>query len=437
MNPGRLRWTRSLFARTFFLAVLLVAGTNLAWMLIFRLDDSRSRSQAQFCASAVNLVRVALLTSEPTLRPTLLRELSDQEGIRILPREENDRIAPLPNRFMTVTHAYLREYLGEKTRFSVNVNGESGLWVSFTLAPDEADEYWLILPDRAPRPLYWLGWVTLVTLLALVMAWILASRINRPLERMTEAARQVGLGQTPPPLPEEGPEELVRLSRAFNSMSRDLAYNEQERAEILAGISHDLRTPLTRLRLEAELSLPEGAAREGMAADIAQMDAIIAQFLDYARGEAEETAEATAPKPLLEAIAQHNKAIQRPLTLEMEETLPLVEIKPRAVRRALANLVDNAWKHGRPPVRLSGRARDGWLELAVEDGGDGIPAVETERLKQPFTRREGARSGANGTGLGLAIAERVARMHGGILELTQGENGKGLLATLRLPIDGA
>lgn len=434
MKTGRFWWTRSLFARTFFLAVLLIVGTNFAWILIFRLDDSRARSHAQFYASAVNLVRVALLTSEPALRPTLLQELSEQEGIRILPKEAHDRIAPQPNSSTAVTRAHLRELLGAKTEFSLNVNGEPGLWISFALAPDETDEYWLILPDRAPRPLHWLGWGALVAVLALVMAWVLASRINRPLERMTDAARQVGLGKTPPPLPEEGPEELVRLSRAFNRMSRDLAYNERERAEILAGISHDLRTPLTRLRLEAELSLPEGPAREGMVADISQMDAIIAQFLNYARGEEEETAEPADPRALLEAIVQHNKAIQRTLTLDVEGCLPAAGMKPKAVCRALANLVDNAWKYGRPPIRLSGRTRDGWLELAVEDCGDGIPEAEVEHLKQPFTRRESARSDASGTGLGLAIAERIARMHGGSLELARGARGKGLLATLRLPL---
>jgi two-component system osmolarity sensor histidine kinase EnvZ len=250
---------------------------------------------------------------------------------------------------------------------------------------------------------------------------------------MVQAARQVGLGHMPPPLPEEGPDELLRLSQAFNRMSRDLAHNEKERAEILAGISHDLRTPLTRMRLEAELSLPEGPALSGMVADITQMDAIISQFLDYARGEGEELVEAGDPNALLESIWQHSQAIQRPLDLKVGD-LPFVPMKFRAVSRALGNLVDNAWKYGAPPITLSGRVHEGWLELSVEDSGAGIPATETERLKQPFTRLETARSGASGTGLGLAIVERVARSHGGSLELTAGPEGKGLLATLKLPL---
>lgn len=433
------RRPRSLLARIFLWVALVIVVTNAAWVMIFRLADAepRARALAQFSASAVNLVRAALLSANPALRPALLQELSDREGIRLLPRDAHDKIAPLPNDgFMHTVEEQVRLLLGEKTRLALKVNDEPGLWISFAMDPDEPDEFWLILPvDRAERriPWPWLGWGALAALLALIVAWLIASRISRPLRRMAEAAREVGLGHTPPPLPEEGPEEVQRLAAAFNRMSHDLAQHEQERAEILAGISHDLRTPLARLRLEAELSLPEGPAQAGMAADIAQMDAIISQFLDYARGEGEESAAPTEPRSVLEALAAHGRAIQRPITIDCAD-LPPVNMKVRAVSRALANLVENAWKYGAPPITLGARIADGWLELSVCDAGPGIPEAEVERLKRPFTRRETARSGANGTGLGLAIAERVARGHGGHLELTAGANGRGLCATLKLPL---
>ncbi|MCX8144900.1 MAG: ATP-binding protein [Azovibrio sp.] len=434
-----MRWPRSLLARIFLWVAALVIVTNLAWIAIFRLADTepRARALAQFSASAVNLVRVALLTATPELRPALLQELSDREGIRLLPRDPHDVITPLPgDGFMVHFAEQTRALLGPETQLSLEVNREPGLWISFALVPSEADEFWLILPlDRAQRrmPWVWIGWGTLAAALALVVAWLIASRISRPLRHMAWAARQVGLGNTPPPLPETGAEELERLAQAFNRMSRDLAYHDKERAEILAGISHDLRTPLARLRLEAELSLPEGPAQAGMAADIAQMDAIIAQFLEYARGEADERPEPCDPHVLLDALAQHEAAIQRPLHIEAGP-LPRVPLKVRALRRALGNLVDNAWKYGAPPVRLCGRVQGAFLELAVIDAGPGIPASETERLKRPFTRLEAARSGATGTGLGLAIADRIARAHGGSLELGPGPDGQGLCATLRLPI---
>lgn len=430
---------RSLLARIFLWVAALVVITNLAWIMIFRLADAepRARALAQFSASAVNLVRVALLTADPELRPALLQELSDREGIRLLPRDEQDQITPLPaDGFMLHFQEQARLMLGAETRLSLKVNHEPGLWISFAMIPNEPDEFWLILPlDRAERriPWPWLGWGALAAALALVVAWLIASRISRPLRHMAAAARQVGLGNTPPPLPEEGPEEIQRLAGAFNRMSRDLAHHEKERAEILAGISHDLRTPLARMRLEAELSLPEGPAQAGMAADIAQMDAIIAQFLDYARGEAEEQPEPCDPLAILESLVHHGAAIKRPVQLQAG-ALPRVPLKARAISRALGNLVDNAWKYGAPPVTLMARVNGAFVELSVLDSGTGIPASEVERLKQPFTRLETARSGATGTGLGLAIADRVARAHGGSLELGTGPEGKGLMATLRIPL---
>jgi two-component system osmolarity sensor histidine kinase EnvZ len=432
---------RTLFTRIFLWAAFLVIFSNAAWMLIFRLADAEphAKALAQFSASAVNLVRAALLTTTPELRPTLLQEFSDREGIRLLPRDPEDRITPLPDdRFIQRLETHIRQSLGDNTTLSLLVNDEPGLWVSFAIASGEPDDFWLILPrDRAKRlvPWPWLGWGAVAALLTLTVAGFLASKISRPLRRMAHAARLVGQGQTPPPLAERGAEEVQRLAKAFNHMSRDLDYHEKERAEILAGISHDLRTPLSRLRLEAELSLPEGPAQAGMVADIMQMDAIIGQFLDYARCEGEEQITESDPNALLESLAQHGAAIQHPVTL-VAEKLPPTPMKQRAVQRALDNLITNAWKYGAPPITLSGRVQEKgrWLELAVTDCGPGIPEAEIERLKRPFTRLGDARSEASGTGLGLAIVERVAKNHDGCFELTPGANGKGLRATLRLPL---
>jgi two-component system osmolarity sensor histidine kinase EnvZ len=436
---------RSLFARSFIWAAFLVMFTNAAWVMIFRLSDTepRARALAQISASAVNLARVALLTAAPELRAAFLQELSDSEGIRLLPRDAADRIAPLPNdRFIRAIEANIRQLLDDRVIFSLEVNGEPGLWVSFAMDVSEPDDFWLILPaSRVERhiPWLWLDWGLVVALSSLGMAWIVAARISRQLRRIATAARQVGRGQTPQPLPEDdGAEELQRLAQAFNRMSRDLQHHEKKRAEILAGISHDLRTPLSRIRLEAELSL-KGAAKAGMVADIEQMDVIIAQFLDYARSEDEEMMSEGDPNALLETVVRHFAAIQRPVTLCVaeEEKLPLLPMKPHAIRRALNNLIGNAWKYGAPPITLSGAARNAWLELSVTDCGPGIPASEVERLKRPFTRLENARSEASGTGLGLAIVEQVAIAHGGSFELTAGANGTGLRATLRLPLSPA
>ncbi|MDR2365109.1 MAG: HAMP domain-containing protein, partial [Zoogloeaceae bacterium] len=329
---------RSLLARSFIWAAFLVMLTNAAWMMIFRLYDVAPRAQAlaQLSASAVNLARVALLTAAPELRAAFLQGLSDSEGIRLLPRDAADQVAPLPNdRFIRVTEANIRQLLDDRTIFALEVNGEPGLWISFAMDVSEPDDFWLILPvSRVERhvPWLWLNWGVVVALSSLGMAWVMATRISRQLRRMAMASRQIGRGQTPQPLPEDGVEEWQRLARAFNRMSRDLKQHEAERAEVLAGISHDLRTPLSRIRLEAELSL-KGAAQMGMVADIEQMDAIIAQFLDYARGEEEEVTSERDPNALLEAIAQYFAAIQHPVTLLVAEKLPFLPMKPHAVSR--------------------------------------------------------------------------------------------------------
>jgi two-component system osmolarity sensor histidine kinase EnvZ len=220
-------------------------------------------------------------------------------------------------------------------------------------------------------------------------------------------------------------------------MSSKLEQHEKERAEILAGISHDLRTPLARMRLEAELSLPEGSAQEGMVADIAMMDAIIGQFLDFARGKEEATPEEVDLVGLLSEIAHRAQAVGQEVTLMTEQLPPMtpVLLRRHAIVRAIENLLGNAWKYGKPPVTLEGILRDGWLEIVVSDNGPGIPETEFERLKLPFTRLESARSEASGTGLGLAIVERIAKSHNGRLDLAAA-SGTGLRATLLLPASG-
>jgi two-component system osmolarity sensor histidine kinase EnvZ len=246
---------------------------------------------AQLTTSAVNLTRAALLAADPAKRRDLLVELSEREGIRLHPAEPEDKVTDLPDQpFYRLLRSETIKHLGNDTRLALTVNGEEGLWASFYLedADDPDDQYWVMLPsERASRdfPWHWLGWGGASLALALLVAWWIVSRVTRPLRALSHAAAEVGRGRQPEPVAEAGADELKQLARSFNQMSEDLARNDAERAEILAGISHDLRTPLARLRLEAEMSVNDETAREAIAADIDQMDAIIAQFLDYARGD--------------------------------------------------------------------------------------------------------------------------------------------------------
>ncbi|MGE5471813.1 MAG: ATP-binding protein [Bacteroidota bacterium] len=429
---------RSLLARTFLLLALLVLLTTAAWLSLFRYLEAepRARETAQLAASAVNLIRASLFAAAPEKRLALFADFSTHEGIRLLPAEAEDQVEAMPdNRFHNLLQRELESRLGGTTRIAASVDGVPGFWVSFRLDERDDEEYWLVLPrERAARSfaVHWLSWGLLAVMLALVVAWLIASRISRPLKAMARSVEAVGRGQTPPPLPEDGAEELSRLAGAFNTMASDLERHEKDRSEVLAGISHDLRTPLTRLRLEAEMSIADDSARQGIVADIEQMEAVISQFMDYARAESGEEPGPTDPAALLLALAEHQGYVGRDLQLELAP-LPVMKLRPKAINRALTNLLDNAWKYGGGEVTLAAAVVNGEVHIEIGDRGPGIPESETERLKRPFARLETARTNAGGTGLGLAIVERIARLHGGRLELLPNRGG-GLLARLILPL---
>ncbi|MBI2307653.1 MAG: HAMP domain-containing protein [Rhodocyclales bacterium] len=432
---------RTLLVRTFLLVSLLIVVNVGIWATLFGLAtrEPKARHLAQLTASAVNLTRAALVAAAPAKRRGLLYELSEREGIHLVPAEPDDRIARLPD---DAFHALFRtetlRLLGTGTLLASAVNGEEGIWASFQLDDAADDLYWVMLPlERAERafPWHWLGWGIASVVLALFVAWLIVSRVTQPLRALAHAAREVGHGRQPEPVTVAGADELRQLARAFNQMADDLARIEHERAEVLAGISHDLRTPLARLRLEAELSVADEAARDAIAADIEQMDEIIAQFLDYARADAEEAPQPTSPAQLLEEIAARYERSGMPVAVAEAPTAP-VPLRPLAVRRALGNLVDNARKYAGGEITLAAAIADGMLRFDVLDRGPGIPEAEIDRMKRPFTRLENARTDASGTGLGLAIVERVARLHGGRFTLAARAGG-GLAASLRIPLDKA
>ncbi len=425
----------TLLARTFVLLASLVILTTAAWLVLFRHLDTepRARETAQLAASTVNLIRAAIFAAAPENRPALFNELSRREGIRLLPAENDERIRKLPDsRYFQLVQQELASRLGIRTKIAAAVDGIEGFWVSFRLVEEDEDEYWLILPaERVAHDIasQWLLWAPLAFILALAVAALIASRISRPLKLMARSAALVGRGERPEPLPVTGPEELGELASSFNRMADDLRQLENDRAEVLAGISHDLRTPLTRLRLEAEMSIVDDAAREAAVADIEQMDSILSQFMDYARGDQTEPPETTDLTALVRSIADSKMARGMALTARIEALPPLL-CRPRALQRALNNLIDNACKYGAGHVELSLGMGSRGIELAVEDDGPGVPADQVERLKRPFARLEDARSNASGTGLGLAIVDRVARLHGADFVLENRPEG-GLRAVLR------
>jgi len=429
---------RTLLWRSVLLIALVLVVAHLAWLQIFRVTERepRARQVAQQIVSVVNLTRAALITAQPSKRLELLEDLSQREGIQVYLGRPDERVAPLPDSpFLRLVESDLKQQLGPGTRLAVSREGVRGAWVSFRI---DQDEYWMFLPrSRLERtdPLRWIGWGALVLALALLGAFLIVARINRPLKALTRAAEEVGRGRTPPPVGETGPSEVRTLARAFNQMTADLKRADDERALLLAGVSHDLRTPLSRIRLGLEMLEDKGdpALKSGMVQDIEDIDAAIDQFLDFARiGEGEAVVPDGDLNAIVRSVCERYTRSGKPLALRLAP-LPPLRLRPLAMQRLLGNLVDNALNHGGGEVEVTSAVEDDRAVIEVLDRGPGIPPEEAERMMRPFTRMNSARSGG-GTGLGLAIVERIAHLHGGEVRLLARDGG-GLRARVELPLN--
>jgi two-component system osmolarity sensor histidine kinase EnvZ len=430
-------WPRTLLWRSVLLIALVLVVAHVAWWQIFRVSERepRARQVAQQIVSVVNLTRAALVTAQPSKRYDLLAELSQQEGIQIYAGEPDERIAPLPDRrFLQVVASELRERLGPDTRMALSRDGVRGLWVSFRI---DDDEYWVLQPSsRIERnePLFWVGLGAVVLALALAGAFLIVARVNQPLRELTRAAAEMGQGNVPAPVSETGPEEIRTLARAFNQMAMDLKRLDEERALLLAGVSHDLRSPLARIRLGLEMLDDRGAApiKADLVQDIEDIDAAIGQFLDFARLADNEPVEAGGDLAALvrSVVVRYERSGRVAVT--RISPIPALPFRPLAIQRLVANLIDNALRHSGAAVEVTTAVEGRLAVIEVLDRGPGIPADQAARMLQPFTRLESARTGP-GTGLGLAIVDRIAHLHGGDVRLLPRDGG-GLRARVELPL---
>ena len=439
MRPPRVGL--SLFWRTFFLLSLLLIGSIVAWLQTFRALEFEPRAvqTAQQIASLVNLSRAALIHSDAIARVSLIKTLADQEGVRIVPREPTDRFATFsPGELDSRVMDELLTRLGPGTVVAARVNREPGLWVGFRI---DADQYWMLL-DRARIASVggrtWLIWLITAAGLSLAGAALIARLINRPLKQLSFAASRVRDGDFDASRLDEKAvtSEIREVNIGFNRMAQQLAKIEQDRAVMLAGISHDLRTPLARLRLETEMSVADPDAREHMAADIDQLDAIIDKFLDYARPEHAEL------KPVLlnDVIEACLYAVQDHTDMKIHLDIAkglYVMADEVELARVISNLLENARRYGKTPetgmavVDVSAKTRNEWVLLKVRDHGMGVSPDALPNLVKPFFRGDAARTAATGAGLGLAIVDKTVQRMGGIFALANTASG-GLAAHIKL-----
>ena len=435
----RPRW--SLFWRTFFLLSLLLFASIVAWLQTLRALEFEPRvmQTARQISSLVNLSRTALMHSDSITRLELVKSMADQEEVRILPREPGDKFQALDGDALEreISKEVLAR-LGPGTVVAGQVNGQAGLWVGFAMG---RDNYWMRLDIKQLSPdssKSWLVWLVTAALISLAGAALIAHLINRPLKELSFAASRVRDGDFEASRLDEkvATSEIREVNIGFNRMAQKLSKVEQDRALMLAGISHDLRTPLARLRLETEMSVADEGARAHMAADIAQLDAIIGKFLDYARPDHIDL----KPQLLSEIVGACIYAVKayRDLRINVDMSEDLLVLGDAVeLTRIVSNLLENARRYGKSPssglaiVDVAARARGDYVLLKVRDHGMGVAPEALANLTKPFFRGDAARTAAMGAGLGLSIVERNLQRMGGSLVLVNTQSG-GLSAHIKL-----
>lgn len=277
----------------------------------------------------------------------------------------------------------------------------------------------------------------IMALLIVAGGWLFIRLQNRPLIALEKAAKGVGRGDIPPPLPEKGATEIRSVTRAFNQMSKGIQALEEDRALLMAGISHDLRTPLTRIRLATEMMSPEDSyLAEGIISDTEECNEIISQFMDYLKPVNKESFIEVDLNEIANDIATSEGGYEIQIETELQQPLKVTNGSPIAIKRAVSNLVVNAIRYGNGWVKVStGVTADNKLVwVCIEDNGPGIEQSQIGKLFEPFTRGDTAR-GSEGTGLGLAIVKRIASQHNGNV-IINNRSGGGLRAQISFPTAG-
>ena len=428
----------NLFWRTFAWLALLLAGAVLAWQQTFKALEAEPRAMeaAEQLAGLVKLSRIALEHTDPINRVAVITSMARGDTVQVRVAETSDRWLPYDTSpFAKQLAAELRHTLGPDTVVARGVNDQSGLWVRYTVGEDA---FWL---RTSPTTLsiamagnWW--WVMIALLATAVGSAIIARLINQPLRELAEAAGRIREGEYDSRLDETTmTSEIREVNMGFNRMARELAKLEEDRAVMLAGISHDLRTPLARLRLETEMSVSDEQARHFMAQDIDQLDAIISKFMDYARPNETQLRETR----LAELVDREVQGFRDPDQIRFRvqvSTALKVFVDDTELGRVLLNLFENARRYGHAegePARVdvSATRQGSWVELRVRDHGPGVPPDRLARLTTPFYRGDAARTAASGAGLGLAIVEKSVQRLGGQLSISNAEGG-GLQTVLKL-----
>ena len=325
--------------------------------------------------------------------------------------------------------------LGGNTEVRVYKGQASYIWVR----PPQAPNYWVKIPlddfeqkNISPLTIYLIA----IGVLSVAGGWVFVRQLNLPLKALQEAAEEVGRGDFPERLKEQGSTELVAVTRAFNQMSAGIKQLEKDRNLLMAGVSHDLRTPLTRIRLATEMMGPnEDYLKEGIVNDIEDMNMIIDQFIAFIRHHKEEALVATDINNLINDVVEaEQQSKDRVIDVDLDKSISMLMMRPVAIKRVITNLIENALRYSDKEVNICTGIDEEKQHVffCVSDKGPGIPEQQIANMFEPFSQGDAARGG-EGSGLGLAIIKKIIDMHNGEVTL---ENlpVEGLKVTVSLPL---
>jgi two-component system osmolarity sensor histidine kinase EnvZ len=425
---------RSAFGQTVLLiGFLLLINQVVSWVsMAYYIIQPNAKLTNELLAKQVRVVFIDI--ENKALSPAIAKAFREKTGIEVYRESDALSLGLADATYLPGRSIGMSELLLGQTDVRATQGGDEYI---FWIRPPQAPNYWIRIPltgleeaNFSPLTvvLMFLG------LLSVIGGWLFVRQINRPLKALQKAAQDVGRGEFPLLLAERGTTEMVAVTEAFNRMSRGIKQLEEDRNLLMAGISHDLRTPLTRIRLAAEMmSEQDEFLKDGIETDIDDMNSIIDQFIDYIRHNSKDKAELTDLNGLVHDV-MHTELISGRHINFTEHEIPEIPIRFVAMKRVLANLIQNAFRYSDEDIDITSNITDDkkYVYFCVCDRGPGIPEEDMERLFQPFTQGDKAR-GTEGSGLGLAIIKRIVDTHEGEVILSNRVGG-GLSAKVLLPI---
>jgi len=423
----------STFGQTALLiGVLLFINQLVSYLSVTHYFISPSYQQINKLIS--NQLNVFFLYDIDTLSNQQLKQLQSTTGMRF-----HDQLSAMHAGLNNAAHydfmsEQITQQLGASTEIKVKTGEDYVVWIK----PPQRPDIWISIPldgvdeqSLSPLTMYFI----VIGALSVTGGWLFVRRLNRPLQALQKAARQVGKGNFPEALPLEGSTEIIAVTEAFNKMSQGIKQLQHDRVVMTAGISHDLRTPLTRIRLASEmLPAEQDWIKDGIEHDIDDLNCIIDQFIDYARqDQQEEMAFFDINALIKELVAARNIEANHKIELNLQ-SIPRTRIRKVGIKRVIENLIENGFRYGSHQLVVSTNVTDKNRSIycSIRDFGNGIEEEKLDHLFNPFVQGDQAR-GTTGSGLGLAIVKRIVESHGGRMAFTNHPRG-GLEAAFIIPI---